>query len=150
MWNVRDWLYHLLCGWLWMLQQFTIHTLSQNKHTVLQLTRVLIVFIKFTVQTLNAQLSERFTDHQRVGKFPSLTNNYIQQCKISSTNDKRVARGAWYSTSYIVHLENNDLLDFVCILHSRQSLASIVLLWQMSHVVQFGDTESQNDTEKQM
>ncbi len=23
-------------------------------------------FIKFTVQTLNAQLSERFTDHQRV------------------------------------------------------------------------------------
>ncbi len=35
----------------------------------MQLTEVLIVvgvFIKFTVQALNDQLSERFTDHQRV------------------------------------------------------------------------------------
>ncbi len=44
------------------------HT-SPDKHTILQLTWVLIVvgvFIKFTVQTLSAQLSERFTDYQRV------------------------------------------------------------------------------------
>ncbi len=42
---------------------------TPNKYTILLLTWELIVvrvFIKFTVQTLNAQLPERFTDHQRV------------------------------------------------------------------------------------
>ncbi len=43
--------------------------LPRTNNGLLQLTGVLIVvgvFIKFTIQTLNAQLSERFTDHQRV------------------------------------------------------------------------------------
>ncbi len=67
-WNVRDWLHHMVCGWLWMPQPVTINTLPRT-NSILQLTLVLIVvgvFIKFTVQTLNAQISERFTDHQRV------------------------------------------------------------------------------------
>ncbi len=69
MWNVRDSLYHLECGWLWMLQPVTIHSLPQNKHSILQLTWVLIAvwqFIKYTVQTLYAPFSERFTNHQIV------------------------------------------------------------------------------------
>ncbi len=52
-----------------MLHPVTIHTLPRTNNWLLQLTWVLIVvgvFIKFTVQTLNAQLWERFTDHQRV------------------------------------------------------------------------------------
>ncbi len=47
------------------------HTSPEQTSTVLQLIWVLIVvgvFIKFTVQTLKAQLSEKFTDHQRVGE----------------------------------------------------------------------------------
>ncbi len=61
-------------GWLWMLQPVTIHTLPRTNNNLLQLTWVLIVvgiFIKYTVQTLNAQLWERFTDHQRVFWFES-------------------------------------------------------------------------------
>ncbi len=38
-------------------------------------------FIKFTVQTLNAQLSERFTDHQRV-MFSHLHANKLCQILI--------------------------------------------------------------------
>ncbi len=63
-----DWLFHLVCVWLWMLQPVTMHTLPRTNSSLLQLTWVLIfvgVIIKFTVQTSNAQLSEVY-DHQRV------------------------------------------------------------------------------------
>ncbi len=51
---------------------------AQNKQYILQLIWALIVvgdFIKFTVQTLNAQLSEMVTDHQKVNDYCSLTIN---------------------------------------------------------------------------
>ncbi len=42
-WKVCDWLYHLVCGWLWMLQPVTMHTLPRTNRSILQLTWVLIV-----------------------------------------------------------------------------------------------------------
>ncbi len=55
-----------------MLQPVTMHTATaQNKqmHIAIDFTInscAKFEFIKFTIQTLNAQLSQRFTDHQRV------------------------------------------------------------------------------------
>ncbi len=44
-WKVCDWLYHLVCGWLWMLQPFTMHTLPRTNSSIfiLQLIWGLIV-----------------------------------------------------------------------------------------------------------
>ncbi len=61
MWNICDWLLHLVCGWLWMSHPVTIHTLPRTNNSILQLTwglTVVGVFITFMIQTLNAQLSE--------------------------------------------------------------------------------------------
>ncbi len=43
------------------------HTSPEQTHCIaVDLSIIVGVFIKFTVETLNAQLSERFTYHQRI------------------------------------------------------------------------------------
>ncbi len=44
MWKVCDWLYHLVFGWLWMLQPITKHTLPRTNNTILKLTWVMGVY----------------------------------------------------------------------------------------------------------
>ncbi len=41
--HIHHWLYHLVCGWLWMLQPVTMHTLPRTNSNILWLTWVLIV-----------------------------------------------------------------------------------------------------------
>ncbi len=142
MWNVHDLLYHLLCGWLLILQPVTIHTLSQNKHTILQLTWVLIVvgvFIKFTIQTLNAQLSESILKH-----LPSTRKNHVcrhdfflQISEISCyynlpINVKPPAFSQWtfvseYPPSHELSLWESPPLR--CVFHLYQALPCLMSEW---------------------
>ncbi len=54
-WKVCDWLYHLVCGWLWMFQPVTRHTLCRTNNSILQLAWVLIVVGFYQIYSSNIE-----------------------------------------------------------------------------------------------
>ncbi len=74
-WKVCDLQYHLVCGWLWMLQSVTMHTLSRTNSSILQLTWLLIVVGVYKIYSSNIE----FPIIREVYRSLESTHNQVEQ-----------------------------------------------------------------------